>query len=43
MTHLANQSTNRIEINYYDPKKAKRNIMTTTKYKWWSFVFVFLF
>ena len=35
--------SNRIEMNYYDAAKSKANYVSTTKYKWWSFVFVFTF
>ena len=43
MTAIPTLAHNRIEMNYYDATKARANYVSTTKYKWWSFIFVFTF
>ena len=31
-----------MKLNYVNPK-GKKNVISTTKYKWWNFIFLFLF
>ncbi|KAH0570460.1 Pospholipid-transporting ATPase [Spironucleus salmonicida] len=40
---LVQQQPQKVEINFYDPLNAKNNLISSCKYRWWNFIFLFLY